>query len=385
MLGEQAVLESKLESFRARAEEASSSDTGNTHAKLLRQIETLQAQYSSASQNWQGIEGSLLTRISGLETERDDVVSREAEVRKKLRDATLKSKQKDREVEDVNIRVSDSDRRLSEAQDEAQRAQRRIHQLSDEVKQAKQDLQDQRSSFEKELSRRLEEEKAKWTSATSVSRVGSPSLASRKPYGLDIAQYMSPATMERPQSRRSSTMHGLGIDSPRQTSMTSVKGLSNGSVVETPPIITSMEDEYFANVPPTPASQNHTPSHRGVNDIISTSTVGAGPSVQLVERMSANVRRLESEKAASKDEIGRVTTQRDQARQELVQLMKEVEQKRALDERLKALESEHAGLNKRYQTTLEMLGEKSELVEELRGDVADVKQMYRELVDTMGK
>ena len=32
-----------------------------------------------------------------------------------------------------------------------------------------------------------------------------------------------------------------------------------------------------------------------------------------------------------------------------------------------------------------MLGEKSELVEELKADVADVKQMYRELVDTMGR
>jgi predicted RNase H-like nuclease (RuvC/YqgF family) len=122
-----------------------------------------------------------------------------------------------------------------------------------------------------------------------------------------------------------------------------------------------------------------------VNDIISTSTVGTGPSVQLVERMSATVRRLETEKAASKDELGRLTAQRDEARQEVVRLMREVENNRANDEKVKVLEEEQRAINERYQTTLELLGEKSELVEELKADVADVKQMYRDLVDSTMK
>ena len=58
---------------------------------------------------------------------------------------------------------------------------------------------------------------------------------------------------------------------------------------------------------------------------------------------------------------------------------------RRFEEHLKALEEEHKTLSERHQATLEMLGEKSELVEELKADVADVKEMYRELVDTMGK
>jgi hypothetical protein len=61
--------------------------------------------------------------------------------------------------------------------------------------------------------------------------------------------------------------------------------------------------------------------------------------------------------------------------------MQEVEAKRALDLRIKELEDENMRINARYQTTLEMLGEKSELVEELRADVQDVKDMYRELVE----
>lgn len=83
---EQSVLESKMETLRSRAEEASSGATGETQAKLLRQIETLQTQYSVASDNWHTLEGSLLSRLSNVERERDDAAKREAELRKKIRE-----------------------------------------------------------------------------------------------------------------------------------------------------------------------------------------------------------------------------------------------------------------------------------------------------------
>ena len=83
---EQDTLESRLETYRARAEEASAGQGGDVHAKLLRQVETLQNQYAVASENWQGIEGSLLSRVTALEKERDDTAKREADVRRKARE-----------------------------------------------------------------------------------------------------------------------------------------------------------------------------------------------------------------------------------------------------------------------------------------------------------
>lgn len=85
--GEQNILESRLEAYRARAEEASAGQGGDLQAKLLRQNETLQNQYAVASENWQGIEGSLLSRVAALEKERDDIAKREADIRKKAREA----------------------------------------------------------------------------------------------------------------------------------------------------------------------------------------------------------------------------------------------------------------------------------------------------------
>lgn len=86
MKSEQQMLESKLEVMRARAEEVSSGATGDAQAKLLRQIETLQTQYAVASENWQGIEASLIARATNLEKERDEATRREADIRRKARE-----------------------------------------------------------------------------------------------------------------------------------------------------------------------------------------------------------------------------------------------------------------------------------------------------------
>lgn len=386
MLGEQAALESKVESFRVRAEEASSADHGHVQAKLLRQIETLQSQYATASQNWQGIESSLLGRITAVEKERDEVVARETDLRKKLRDTILKLKHVERVLDDSQTKYMDMDKSLADANQETQRLNRKAGQLETDLANTMKDLEEQKVNAERELQRKVDEERAKWTATLHIQRTESPGTSVRKgsSMGLDLNHLMSPNQYDRASSRRPSMMPNFDSNTPpRQPSTTSFRGLANGSIVETPSVVTSMDaDEYFANVPPTPLSASHH-SHRGVNDLISTSTVGAGPSVQLVERMSANVRRLESEKAASKDELARITTQRDEARQQVVSLMREVEEKRNIEDRLTSLEKEHQSLGKRHQTTLELLGEKSEQVEELKADIVDVKQMYRQLADTM--
>lgn len=122
--------------------------------------------------------------------------------------------------------------------------------------------------------------------------------------------------------------------------------------------------------------------HRTVNELISVSAAGAGPSVQLVERMSAAVRRLESEKASNKEELGRIQAQRDEARSEVVTLMREVEALKGSSEKVAQLEEEINEVKGKFEASLEMLGEKSEEADELRNDVQDLKKLYRELVDS---
>lgn len=81
------AVEGKLEAMRVAAEEASSGTGGEAQVKMFRQIETLQSQYASARENWQGIEASLIAKSANLEKERDEAQRRESEMRKKARDA----------------------------------------------------------------------------------------------------------------------------------------------------------------------------------------------------------------------------------------------------------------------------------------------------------
>jgi chromosome segregation ATPase len=46
------------------------------------------------------------------------------------------------------------------------------------------------------------------------------------------------------------------------------------------------------------------------------------------------------------------------------------------------LRKELEGLKGRYEACLQMVGEKEEEVEELRGDVGELKRIYRELVES---
>ncbi|PLB37457.1 M protein repeat protein [Aspergillus candidus] len=397
---EQAVLESKLESLRSRAEEASSGVAGDAQAKLLRQVETLQTQYAVASENWQTLEGSLLARLASVEKERDEAARREGEMRRKVREANLKVKRVEEELDNAKDTEHDLESKLEERAQELQKLEQRLQKAQHELESAQKDFVEQKKVSDAIWAQKLEEEQAKWRdlampapSFLKQSRNASPVAFNRRPSTLEAA---APLSDSRPLSRRSSNLPmspEIGTP-PRQNSFPLSTQASLSPVINSAPTANMAEpsamafdsDEFFTGSgSPSAFGGAPTQHSRGINDLISESTVGAGPSVQLVERMSATVRRLESERAASKDELARITSQRDEARQQVVDLMRESDEKKASDARIQELQKDIAALDERYQTTLEMLGEKSEQVEELQADVADLKRIYRELADSTMK
>jgi len=408
-------LETKLEVLRARTEEVSSGATSGSQAKLLRQIETLQTQYALASENWQGIEGSLISRVSALEKERDEIAKRETDIRKKAREVNTKSRHLEEELEIVNDRARALETDVQEQRSQAQKLRSRLDQAESTLLDARAEFDRQKKLWDTDFQQRLEEEKTKWQlevsshpPSESYFRGDSPimSYGNRKPSTPDLLglhtrrnvsrnismDHLSGITTDRSSGRivrtsakppRSPVPEALMLQ--RQGSESSVHQLygngNHGAGASAAPSIHTIDNDDVDTATSSP--------HRTVADLVSSaSTVGAGgPSaqVQLVERMSAAVRRLESEKAVSKEELQRLQAQRDEARDEVVSLMRETEEKRGLEAQVEKLEKELDGVSKRYQTTLEMLGERSEEVEELRQDVKDLKKIYRELVDSTMK
>lgn len=252
-------------------------------------------------------------------------------------------------------------------------------------------LRKERTSWERELQTRLQTEREKWEEST-IPTTLTPAIAPSPP--------VVPYIPHRPSAASATESYFLGYSRRPPSRSPSVEPPRSSSGFRTPPVRQDSFPYYIGRADSFPQHQMHSraendhgedadytyfdtlsPSSPQRNtDMISVSTVAAGPSVQLVERMSAAVRRLESEMSGSREELARVVSQRDEARKEIVALMTEVGEKREACERVRRLEEQMEDGKVRLETTLEMLGEKSERVEELVQDVKDLKEMYRELV-----
>ncbi|OJD37715.1 m protein repeat protein [Diplodia corticola] len=408
--GEITNLETKLEVLRSRSEEHSSNPSGDSQIKLLRQIETLQTQYSLASENWQGIESSLTGRVAALEKERDELAKRESDIRRKAREVNSKSRKLEEELDNTSDQARSLEHELSEQKAQMSKLQSRLAQVERELESTKANFEQQKKAWEVEMAAKIDEEKTKWRLESTMSPVSGPGdsqshflspqtpslsgtmfsrkhsgdqsmgLNSRRGTPRNVSSELLLSLESQPQPRRvgsSQRTPGFPGTPQRQDSSTSTNtnghnGLNHPGA---PPSIHTVDDSADA-------FERSSSPHRTVADMISVSTVGnAGPSVQLVERMSAAVRRLESEKAVSKEELARLSAQRDEAREEVVALMREVDEKRAQGKLVEQLRRELAEVNARYETTLEALGEKSEQVEELQNDVDDLKKIYKDLVE----
>lgn len=299
------------------------------------------------------------------------------------------------------------DHELSSCSNKLVSIQEKFAKTEADVTATRNDLKAERETWEARYAQRLEDEKARIREETvrstpdlyqqfhtespvthnrtrKLSNGDRNSPYSRRAQGLAISG-TNYSPLERPVSRRSSTQplnmlqtsefqHQRSLS--RNDSMSTVPQVSVNNGIPETPSMPDKDEDFFSGFQ-TPATPERT-----INDLISVSTAAAGPSVQLVERMSAAVRRLESEKAAHRDELSRLSSQRDESREQVVSLMKEVEEKRGWEQRVKEVEGSLKGVEERYLTTLEMLGEKSERVEELKADVQDLKGMYRELVES---
>ncbi|MCJ1288429.1 hypothetical protein MMC26_007786 [Xylographa opegraphella] len=398
--GELRVLESRFESLRVRAEDIASGSSGDTQAKLLRQIETLQTQYAVASENWRGIEGSLLTRISSLESERDEVAKREGEIRRKARSMASQCRQLEDQKEESSHQIQDLEQQVKEQKARLSMVNHVLSSTEAEVVKLQKELISERENWRLILEQKLEtgQKELRFENINTSSpqiRTELPVVQNRQkwqaekasPYGrrhqagsgfglVDSTTPSSHNSIARPHSSQSP--HSLEDGTPhRRGSLgsTSQLALHNG-IPEMPSSEIYPQEDFFDGVVTLATPE------RTINDMFSASTAAAGPSVQLVERMSAAVRRLESEKAATRDDLNQLVAQRDEARQQVVTLMLEAEGKRIAEAKILNFETEVEVINQRYQTTLEMLGEKSELVDELQADIGDLKKMYRDLVNS---
>ncbi|ODQ50444.1 hypothetical protein SAICODRAFT_97259 [Saitoella complicata NRRL Y-17804] len=378
-------LEQKLEVMRSRAEEASAAALNkDTHVGLMRQIEMLQTQQSVARENWRVLEGAMLNKTAALEKEKEEWVKKEAELRKKLKDTKAEVRDLEDESDELRTKVAQLENDLETMQESQTRHSNKVQELENELQSAQKARDEQIAELDKlkkdaeaDLQSRLQEDKLKWEQ-----EYNSPPMLDRM---LSPTAPMSPSVP--PISRRvTSSTSDLMINLPKSPNPQSWQQSfprRNSGRIYTPAHETipdhDWEDDRDVS-PETPRS----PHARTPRDQMSVSTnIGPGPSVSIMERMSANVRRLESELTGLREEIANISSEREAARQECVQLLSELEEKRSVASQLEETAQALQTLQTRYDSALELLGEKEESLQELRMDVKEIKEMYKEQISEL--
>jgi TATA element modulatory factor len=239
-------------------------------------------------------------------------------------------------------------------------------------------LSDQEASFTKEkeamteqfeltVDSRIKEEKSKWEEESQI-MFASPLISTPT---TAFPQLLSSPAPSRPSPRPRNSVspqppevplkQRKSVPPPRGNSLGDISHLRKSSRHFTGPL------ESTIALPPAPLededereflsqSRGESPKNTAVDALsISASTSTAGPSVNIIERMSAAVRRLESDLTSAKEELARSVRQRDEAREECVKLMVEVEEKRKYQDANRQLQTQFDNLEVRYNPPITRL------------------------------
>ncbi|ORY75435.1 TATA element modulatory factor 1 TATA binding-domain-containing protein [Protomyces lactucae-debilis] len=377
-------LESQVESLLAQVEESSAGVAEHAQTKLLRQMENLQTQHSIAVQNWSRIEESLLARVAAAEGERDRLEEAEAALKTRLREQASRMKQ----IEEDASTVQGQLKRAGAAQEEWKERTMQLQAKLDDVVQT---LETERSrsrkaqvdveaQIETRVQERLESERSAYESSMAA-YLPPQSNGQRSPELTMRGFTESPGSLQ----LRTATRPGLGsarrsssqVLTPVPKRRMSQNQLGDMDGMRSPP---SQQDEHgplHSESTTTLLTLSEAPASRALS--IATST--AGPGLGMMERISANARKLEMDLSMCREDLARMTQQRDEARQACVDLDAAATERGALQEALQRVGTEHAALTTKFEATLELLGEQTEENEQLREDIADMKQAYRDTLE----
>ncbi|KAI8822634.1 TATA element modulatory factor 1 TATA binding-domain-containing protein [Fimicolochytrium jonesii] len=305
-------------------------------APLLRQIETLQSQHAASLRKWEQIERQLTAQYQDADAERKRALESERQHVAKLASLTsaIGSLQEQLETERINLQSheqahKDKDNEIAQLQSAANKLNGRIAELET----SHQLLQDLATETEARLRKELDNERKKLAELQESLATVRPPLPP-----ADVAKQLPPLTIEIPKGR-------ITPDESRRPSMSTQSLFSESASVA-------------AVAPP------------------SAGIPGAFSSAAIIERLQSTVRNYEGQLASLRTQLQMAEQGRNDLAEELVKVTSEIEIGRAGE----AVQQEKEELNRRYLAALELLGEKTELVEELRADINDMKSIFRQQI-----
>ncbi|KAK8618842.1 hypothetical protein V6N13_132821 [Hibiscus sabdariffa] len=329
---------------------------------LLRQIEAIQETTARRAEAWAAVERSLNSRLQEAEAKAAAAEERERSVNERLSQtlsrinvleaqiSCLRAEQTQisRSLEKERQRAAENRQEYLAAKEEADTQEGRANQLEEQIRELrrkhKQELQDAivhrerlQQEVEREKAARLDLEKTVHVQSTAVSE-------------------------QAPIARRNSTSENGSLS--RKLSTASSLG--------------SLEESYFLQASLDSSDGLSEKRNIGEATLSPLYMKSMTPSV-----FESALRQKEGELASYMSRLASMESIRDSLAEELVKMTEQCEKLKAEAAMVPGIRAELEALRRRHTAALELMGERDEELEELRADIVDLKEMYREQVNLL--
>ncbi|XP_066206918.1 TATA element modulatory factor isoform X2 [Saccopteryx leptura] len=342
-------LQQRLQEAENRNQELSQSVSSTTRP-LLRQIENLQATLGSQTSSWEKLEKNLSDRLGESQTllaaavEREHAATEEL-LANKIQLSALESQNSllRQENSRFQAQLESEKNRLRKLEDENNRFQVELENLKDEYVRTLEETRKEKTFLNSQLE--MEKMKVEQERKKAIFSQEAIKEKERKPFSVSSTPTMS----------RSSSISGVEM-----------AGLQTSFL--------SQNEPHDHSLGPMSVSANGSNLYDAVR-------MGAGSSI--IENLQSQLKLREGEITHLQLEIGNLEKTRSIMAEELVKLTNQNDELEEKVKEIPKLRTQLRDLDQRYNTILQMYGEKAEEAEELRLDLEDVKNMYKTQIDEL--
>ncbi|KAA8540398.1 hypothetical protein F0562_024683 [Nyssa sinensis] len=329
---------------------------------LLRQIEAMQETTARRAEAWAAVERSLNLRLQDAEAKAAAAEERERSVNERLSQtlsrinvleaqiSCLRTEQTQlsRSLEKERQRAAENRQEYLAAKEEADTYEGRVNQFEEEIRELrrkhKQELQEA-LTYRELLQQELDREKAARLELERAAHLQSSAVSDQSPI----------------------TKHKSAFENGNLT-----RKLSSASSLG------SMEESFFLQA--SLDSSDRFSERKNPGDAIMSPYFMKSMTPSAFE---ATLRQKEGELASYMSRLASMESIRDSLAEELVKMTAQCEKLRAEAAMLPGIRAELEALRRRHASALELMGERDEELEELRADIVDLKEMYREQVNLL--
>ncbi|KAG8388344.1 hypothetical protein BUALT_Bualt02G0115900 [Buddleja alternifolia] len=331
---------------------------------LLRQIEGMQETAARRAEAWAAVERSLNSRLQEAEAKAAAAEDKERSITERLTQtlsrinvleaqiSCLRAEQTQvtKSLEKERQRAAENRQEYLALKEEADTHESRVSQLEEEMREVRRKHKEELHealTHQELLQQELEREKAARLDQERTARLQFAALPDQSPISRQKLATFENGNLARKISSASS--------------------------------LSSMEESYFLQTSLDP-SENLSERRSAAGEITMSPHYMKSMTSSTFE---AALRQKEGELASYTSRLASMESIRDSLAEELVKMTAQCEKLQAEAGALPGIRAELEGLRRRHSAALELMGERDEELEELRADIIDLKEMYREQVNLL--